>query len=190
MTLETLPSAAAARPAGDAALDRCIERAVAHLRAIQHPDGYWWAELESNVTMASEHLLLEHILGIMVPARTAKIARYLLEHQQPDGSWPVWHGGAGDVSVTAEAYTALKLAGIDAESPKMRRAREFVRVRGGIAAARIFTKIWLAMLGEFEWDALPVMPPEVILFPASFPFNIYEFASWARATIVAILVVS
>ncbi|HZP56734.1 MAG TPA: squalene--hopene cyclase, partial [Dehalococcoidia bacterium] len=52
------------------------------------------------------------------------------------------------------------------------------------------TKIWLAMLGEFEWDALPVMPPEVILFPASFPFNIYEFASWARATIVAILVVS
>lgn len=170
-------------------LDECIERAVAYFRATQAPEGYWWAELESNVTMASEHLLLERVLGIAEERRTRKIVRYLLERQQADGSWPIYYGGPGDLSVTIEAYFALKLGGYDPSAPEMVRAKEFIRERGGIARARVFTKLWLALFGQFDWNALPAMPPEVILFPSWFPFNIYAFASWARGTIVPILVV-
>ncbi|MCL6646051.1 MAG: squalene--hopene cyclase, partial [Dehalococcoidia bacterium] len=170
-------------------LDECIERAIAYFRAAQYPEGYWWAELESNVTMASEHMMLERILGIAEEARTRKIARYLLDRQNDDGSWSIYYGGPGDLSVTVEAYFALKLAGHDAASPEMTRAREFVLSKGGAGRSRVFTKLWLAMFGEFDWDALPAMPPEAILLPPWFPFNIYEFASWARGTIVPILVV-
>ncbi len=177
-----------ALPRADA-IDACIERAVAHMRSIQHPDGYWWGELESNATMAAEHVMLEQILGIAEPSRTRKLAGYLLGLQQPDGSWPIWYGGPGDVSVSTEAYFALKLAGADATSPEMVRAREFIREHGGVGATRVFTKLWLSLFGQFEWSAMPAMPPEAILFPDRFPFNIYEFASWARATIVPILVV-
>jgi len=169
-------------------LDRALERGSAYLLGLQVADGYWWAELESNVTMASEHLMLEHVLGIGVPLRWQKIARYILDHQQADGSWPIYHGGPGDISVSVEAYTALKLAGIDPDAEPMRRAREFIRSHGGIGRARVFTKLWLALLGQFSWSALPAMPPELILLPPWFPFNIYAFASWARATIVPILV--
>jgi squalene-hopene/tetraprenyl-beta-curcumene cyclase len=179
---------AAPSPRADA-LDACIDRAVAHMRSIQHPDGYWWAELESNATMAAEHVMLEQILGIAEPSRTRKLAGYLLGRQQPDGSWPIWYGGPGDVSVSTEAYFALKLCGVDATSLAMVRAREFIRAQGGIGATRIFTKLWLSLFGQFDWAAMPAMPPEAILFPDRFPFNIYEFASWARATIVPILVV-
>jgi squalene-hopene/tetraprenyl-beta-curcumene cyclase len=171
------------------ALDECLDRAVEHMRALQHADGYWWGELEANATMASEHLLLEKFLGIGEPERWAKISCYLLGLQKPDGSWPVYHSGPGDVSVTTEAYFALKLAGADAESPEMRRARDFVLAHGGIGATRIFTKLWLSLFDQFDWAAMPAMPPEAILFPDRFAFNIYEFASWARATIVGILVV-
>ena len=185
MTTETAP----ARDDLAAALDRCLDRAVAHMRSIQHPDGYWWGELESNATMAAEHVMLERILRIADTARTRKLATYLLRLQRNDGSWPIFHGGPGDVSVTTEAYFALKLCGIAAGAPEMLRARDFVRAHGGIGATRVFTKIWLAMFGQFDWDGLPSMPPEAILLPARFPLNIYEFASWARATMVAILVV-
>ncbi len=160
------------------------------MRTIQHADGYWWAELEANATMASEHLLLEQFLGIGEPERWRKIANYLLGLQQADGSWPIYFGGPGDVSVTTEAYFALKLAGVDAAGDAMTRARGFILAHGGIGATRIFTKLWLALFGQFDWTAMPTMPPEAILFPDRFAFNIYEFASWARATIVAILVVS
>ncbi len=170
-------------------LDETLTRGADFLLSLQDADGFWWAELEANVTMAAEHLLLEHFLGIADQARWTQLCRYLLQHQQADGSWAVYFGGPGDVSVTTEAYFALKLAGIDPERPEMLRARDFVLAKGGIAETRIFTKLWLALFGQFDWDALPAMPPEAILLPDEFPFNIYEFASWARGTIVAILVV-
>jgi squalene-hopene/tetraprenyl-beta-curcumene cyclase len=170
-------------------LDECIERGVRSLLAQQAEDGYWWAELEANVTMASEHLLLEHFLGIGDAARWRKLSRYIQQRQQVDGSWPIYHGGPGNISVTTEAYFALKLAGADPDSASMRRAREFILASGGIARTRIFTKLWLALFGQFDWSALPAMPPEAILLPPAVPLNIYAFASWARATIVAILVV-
>jgi squalene-hopene/tetraprenyl-beta-curcumene cyclase len=170
-------------------LDRAIDRGSAFLLSLQSPQGYWWAELEANVTMASEHLLLEHFLGIADANRWQQLCRYILRKQNADGSWSIYFEGPGDVSVTTEAYLALKLAGVDPASPEMARARDFIRAKGGIAETRIFTKIWLALFGQFDWDALPAMPPEAILLPDSFPLNIYEFASWARGTIVAILVV-
>ena len=180
----------AAPPAGGtAALSACLDRGVEHLLSLQAEDGYWWAELESNATMAAEHLLLERFLGTNDREREQGIVRYLLGLQGEDGSWPVYGGGPGDVSVTTEAYFALKLAGLDPQREEMRRACEFVRARGGVGTARIFTKLWLALFGQFEWAALPAMPPEAILLPPSSPLNIYAFASWARATIVAILVV-
>lgn len=178
-----------AAASGHGQLDSTIERGVAYLLSIQDEQGFWWAELESNVTMASEHLLLEHFLGIGDANRWAKLRHYLLNRQRADGSWAVYFDGPGDVSITTEAYFALKVAGEDPESAPMQRARDFVLSKGGVANTRIFTKIWLALFGQFDWDALPAMPPEAILLPNWSPLNIYEFSSWARATIVAILVV-
>lgn len=169
-------------------LDACVENGAARLLEMQDQAGFWWAELESNATMAAEHLMLEHFMGIGEPARWSQICRYLLRLQLPDGSWPVYFGGKGDLSVTAEAYFALKLAGTDPDHPEMVRAREFVLSNGGIGEARIFTKMWLSLFGQFEWSAFPAMPPETILLPDNAPVSIYDFASWARGTIVPILV--
>jgi len=157
--------------------------------SIQSPEGYWWGELEANVTIPAEYLMLEHFLGVADSKRWEKLSRYILRKQNADGSWPIYFGGPGDLSTTAEAYFALKLAGMSPDAPEMARAREFVLAHGGVAKTRIFTKLWLSLLGEFDWDAFPAMPPEAILLPAWSPLNIYEFASWARASIVPILVV-
>ncbi len=176
-------------PSGHTSLDVCIDRAVQHLLSQQDKDGFWWAELESNATMAAEHLLLERFLGTTEPEREQGIVRYLLSLQLDDGSWAIYWGGPGDVSITTEAYFALKLAGVDPECGEMSRARAFIRANGGVGATRIFTKLWLSLFGQFEWSAMPAMPPEAILLPPNAPLNIYKFSSWARATIVAILVV-
>ena len=44
-----------------------VEDAIAknqnYLLSIQYPDGYWWAELESNVTITAEVVLLHKIWG-------------------------------------------------------------------------------------------------------------------------------
>ena len=176
-------------PVSLAALDRAIDRAGERLLALQYPEGYWWGELESNVTITAEYLLLTHFLGVADGGRWQKIAHYLLEQQREDGTWAVWFGGPGDLSTTIEAYFALKLAGVDPQRPEMERAREFILKQGGIPAARVFTKIWLALFGQWHYEDLPMMPPELVLLPAWFPINIYEFASWARGTILPLTIV-
>jgi len=170
-------------------LDETIERGVDWLLKRQSPEGWWWAELESNATITAEHLFLTHIFGIGTQGLWDKIARQLLEWQNEDGSWSIWHTGPGELSTTVEAYVALKMAGVDPDSPEMKKAREWILQRGGVERTRNFTKIWLALMGEWPWEGLPVIPPEVVLLPRWFPINIYAFGSWARGTMVPLTIV-
>ncbi len=166
-------------------LDRAIERSREYLLGLQYPEGYWWGELEANCSIHAEFVLLTHFLGIPDPKRWGKIVSYLKSKQLPDGGWPIWYGAPGDLSITTEAYFAMKLAGVDPNDPAMTKARRFILAQGGLPNVRIFTKMWLAMFGQWDWRDTPVLPAELVLLPSWFPFNIYEFASWARGTIVA-----
>ena len=177
------------RPSFLEAVDDAIQKAHRYMLDIQYPDGYWWGELESNPTMEAEYLLLTHFLGVADKARWQLIANYILSKQHEDGAWGQYYGSPGDVSTSVECYFALKLAGIGADSPAMEKARRFILSKGGVPRVRVFTKIWLSLFGQWEWEGTPVMPPELMLLPSWFPVNIYEFASWARATIVPLLIV-
>jgi squalene-hopene/tetraprenyl-beta-curcumene cyclase len=150
----------------------------------QHRDGYWWYELESNVTITSEYLMLLYFLGIGDEKKYKKITHHILKNQRLDGTWALYWGGKGDLSTTVEAYFALKLAGLPADDPRLRKARQFILEKGGVEAARVFTKIYLAMFGQFDWKAIPSIPVGIIFLPTWFPVNIYNFSSWARSTIV------
>jgi squalene-hopene/tetraprenyl-beta-curcumene cyclase len=187
---ETQPRTAAGKASADIseAVGVAIQRAQHYLLSIQYPEGYWWGELETNVCMAAEYLLLTHFLGAPDRRRCDKIVNYLRRQQLPDGTWSIYYGGPSDLNATVEAYFALKLAGVSADEPAMKKARQFVLSRGGVPRVRIFTKIWLALFGQWDWRGVPVLPPELMLLPSWFPINIYEFASWARATVVPMLV--
>jgi len=170
-------------------LGATIQRSQDYLLGVQYPEGSWWGELESNSTMEAEFLLLTHFLGVGDKERWQKLAKGILDRQRDDGTWGQFYGAPGDLSTTIECYFALKLAGVSPDGPLMRKARDFILSKGGIPEARVFTKIWLALFGQWEWKGVPVMPPEVMLLPNWFPFNIYDFASWARATIVPLLII-
>jgi squalene-hopene/tetraprenyl-beta-curcumene cyclase len=155
----------------------------------QHEDGYWCFELESNVTMSSEYLMLFHFLGLHDEDRDKKITNHILKHQRADGTWAIHRGGKGDLSTTVEAYFALKLAGLSPDDPRLSKAREFILSEGGVEASRVFTKIFLALFGEFDWKAVPSIPVEMMFLPKWFPFNIYSLSSWARTTLVPLSIV-
>jgi squalene-hopene/tetraprenyl-beta-curcumene cyclase len=168
---------------------RTLDAAVAYLRSRQDPQGWWKGELETNVTMDAEDLLLREFLGIRTPEETEQAARWIRSQQREDGTWANYFGGPGDLSTTVEAWVALRLAGDPAQAPHMRRAQQFVREHGGLERTRVFTRIWLAMFGQWPWEELPNLPPELIFLPPWFPLNIYDWACWARQTIVPLTIV-
>ena len=184
-----IPATSATARVNDERLATSVSNAQNWLLEHQFADGYWWGELEANVSITAEYLLLTHFLGVADAQHWEQITRYLRHHQQPEGYWAQWYNGPGELSTTVEAYFALKVAGEDPDAAHMVRAREWILAHGGIAETRVFTKIWLALFDQFDWDQLPAMPVWINLLPSWFPFNIYEFASWARATMVGITVV-
>src|SRR5919204_3342478 len=167
------------------ALDRALERATERLLELQHPDGWWKGELESNATMIAQHLFWNEFVRRRTPELDRKIANELLARQRADGTWAIWYEGPGDLDTTIESYAALRLCGVDPG----RAARDFIRSRGGVARARIFTKCFLALLGQWPWQRIPPVPVEMILLPAGAPFSVYDFACWARGTMVPLSVV-
>ncbi len=180
------------RPGDSAELsgaEKALARARDYLLSLQHEPGWWQGELETNVTMDAEDLLLREFLGIRAEEETAAAGRWIASQQRADGTWANFFGGPGDLSTTVEAYVALRLAGHLPGAPHMRRAAEWIRDRGGIAATRVFTRIWLALFGQWSWDDLPVMPPEMVYLPTWMPLNVYDWACWARQTIVPLTVV-
>ena len=166
-----------------------LDRARDHLLGLQHEDGWWKAELETNVTMDAEDLLLREFLGIRTPELTEKSARWIRHQQRTDGSWANFWGGPGDLSTTIEAFVALRLAGDSPDQEHMQAASAFVRANGGLEKARVFTHIWMALFGAWSWEQVPVLPPEVMLLPSWVPLNPYDFACWARQTVVALTIV-
>src|SRR5712691_5590716 len=166
-------------------LDSAVERGAERLLSLQHPEGWWKGELESNATMIAEHLFLLHFLGLRDAETDRLLANELLARRRADGTWSIWFGGPADLSVTVEAYTALKLAGVDAGEA----TREYIRRAGGVARTRIFTRAFLALIGQWPWRRLAHVPVELILLPADGPLSVYDFACWARQTMVALSVV-
>ena len=163
-------------------------RARDHAYAVRKPDGHWCAELESNTTITAEYVFMRHALGLDMSDRREGIVRYFFGQQKRDGSWGLATNHAGDVSTTAETYLALRILGVSVDDPRMKEAERFVLTQGGLEKIRVFTRINLAMFGLFPWDAVPTMLPELILCPPSSPANIYALSSWARGTMVPLLV--
>jgi squalene-hopene/tetraprenyl-beta-curcumene cyclase len=167
-----------------------LRRATDHLLTLQQPAGWWQGELETNVTMDAEDLMLRHFLGILTPEVAQEAAVWIRRNQREDGTWANFFGGPGDLSTTVEAYVALRLAGDEPDAEHMTRAASWITSKGGVTASRVFTRIWLALMGKWSWDDVPVIPPEVIYLPSWFPLNIYDWGCWARQTLVALAVVA
>ncbi|MBD2692228.1 squalene--hopene cyclase [Anabaena catenula] len=172
-----------------AKLTEGIAASQKHLLSIQNPDGYWWAELESNVTITSEAVLLHKIWGTDKTRPLHKVEAYLRSQQREHGGWELFYGDGGELSTTVEAYMALRLLGVPANDPAMVKAKSLILEKGGISKTRIFTKLHLALIGCYNWRGLPSLPSWVMLLPNNFPFNIYELSSWARSSTVPLLIV-
>jgi squalene-hopene/tetraprenyl-beta-curcumene cyclase len=165
-------------------LDQAIDRGTRRLLELQRPDGIWVGELESNVTMTAQHLFWHHYLDLRTPELDRRIANELLARRRDDGTWAIWFEGPPDLSTTIEAYVACRLAGVD-PGP---RTLAFIQREGGIPKSRLFTKCFMALLGQWPWQKMVPIPPELVLLPPGSPFSIYDFSCWARQTFVALSV--
>ena len=169
------------------------------LLSVQHDDGHFCGELQGDSILQSEYLLMKFILcqedEPMADGRPAcevlpKIAEYLRRLQRDDGSWGQYPGAGADLSATVKGYFALKLMGDDPDAQHMVKARQVVLDHGGAERCNSFSNFYLACLGQVSFKAVPAIPPEIILLPRWFYFNLNNVSAWTRTMIMPLSLVT
>ena len=155
----------------------------------QKPDGHWCAEVSADVTFTCQYVMFKYAMGFDLKRDGDALRRWLLQDQTEEGSWALAPKNPGNISTTTEAYLALKILGVSADDPALLKARDFMINNGGVAKVRFFTRFFLATFGLVPWSAIPQIPAELILMPPSSPINIYTLSSWARSTLIPVLIV-
>jgi squalene-hopene/tetraprenyl-beta-curcumene cyclase len=176
--------------AADEEISQAITRAQENLLRQQHLDGHWCGELIVDSTLCSDYILFMHWCREVDAQLQRRCVRHILKRQLPDGGWNIYHGGPSEINASVKAYFALKLAGYSVDAPFMREARANIIRRGGIPQMNTFSKLYLALLGQFPWKYLPAIPVEMILLPSWAPFHIYKMSSWSRAMLVPLSVIN
>src|SRR5271156_2051917 len=161
-----------------------VDGARKFLFSQQHEEGYWCGELEADTTLESDYILLQTLLGTGNSERFQKCCNWILQHQNEDGGWGIYADAPSNISASVKAYFGLKLSGYKPDHPALLRARKKIHEMGGVTEVNTFTKIYLCFLGQYDYDAVPAIPPEIVLFPNWFWFNIYEISAWSRAIVV------
>jgi squalene-hopene/tetraprenyl-beta-curcumene cyclase len=166
-----------------------IRRAKDWLFGQQHEEGYWCGELEADVMLEADYIYMHTLLGTGDPGKMQRALNEILRHQNEDGGWSLYPGGPSNINYGVKAYLALKLMGWSADHPLMVKARNWVLANGGVTECNTFTKMYLCSLGQYDYNAVPAVPPEIVLFPNWFYFNIYEISSWSRGILVPLAII-
>jgi squalene-hopene/tetraprenyl-beta-curcumene cyclase len=185
-----IPNRETAYTAVDPEISQAIAKAQENLLRQQKPDGHWVGELLVDSTLCSDYVLFMHWLGEVDHTVQERCVRHILKRQLRDGGWNIFYGGPSEINASVKAYFALKLAGHSPDLPFMREARANIMRQGGIPGMNTFSKLYLALLGQFPWQYLPTIPVEMILLPRWAPFHIYKMSSWSRAMLIPLAIIN
>jgi squalene-hopene/tetraprenyl-beta-curcumene cyclase len=171
-------------------VEKAVQSGAEYLLSVQSEGGYWLGELEADTTLESDYVYYLYVLGKAEPGRIDKLANYVRRRQLEDGGWPIYPGGPSELNATTKAYFALKLAGDSPDAPHMAKARETVHRLGGLELTNSYVRFYLALVGAVGWELVPAIPPELMLLPNWFYFNIYEMSSWTRGIVIPMAILS
>jgi squalene-hopene/tetraprenyl-beta-curcumene cyclase len=170
-------------------VESAIDRSAEYVLSRQQPDGHWSGELEADAMLEADYIFLHTLLESGDPGRLQRALREMMRYQNDDGSWSLYPGGPGNISLSVKCYFSAKLMGIGPDDPRLAKCRQWVLAHGGVVECNTFTKMYLCALGQYDYDAVPAIPPEIVLFPNWFYFNIYEISSWSRSILVPLAII-
>ncbi|KPK42366.1 MAG: hypothetical protein AMJ78_02870 [Omnitrophica WOR_2 bacterium SM23_29] len=166
-----------------------ISRAQRFLLNRQTSEGYFNSELHMDLALEADTIFMLRFSGIEDEILEEKLLNFILDRRLERGGWSIYPGGPPELNTTIKCYLALKLKGHQQDEPMMAEIRKIILDLGGIEQSNSYSRFYLAMFGLGEWDAAPAIPPEIMLFPSWFAFNIYELSAWSRTIIIPLSIV-
>lgn len=174
--------------------DNEIDRLTAFLIDQQQQDGSWHFCFENGIVIDAYVIILFRILNIQNEALIRQLHDRILAEQQPAGFWQLYRDEEdGNLSTSVEAYYSLLYSGYSKVTDEpMLRAKHYIQSKGGIGkVTSTLTRVILAATGQSKWPlSVSSIPLEVLLFPAYFPINYFEFSGYSRVHLTPMLIMA
>ena len=144
-----------------------LDSAAAHLLALQQDRGCWEGEMVWCPVILAQHVIVQRVVGRAPDAATrAGMRRHFEVTRTADGAWGLHPEAPGSVFVTTLGYVALRLLGLPPDDPLTGTARRGLHAQtGGVLAIPTWGKLWLALLGLYDYRGVNPCPPELLLLP-------------------------
>lgn len=169
-----------------------IKWIIEKLRTDQSPEGSWTYPFETDLSTDAYMIILLRTLEIDDEDLILGLTKRILSKQEKNGAWKLFYDeGDGNISITIEAFYALLFSGYyKVNDNRLWAAQQFILDKGGLVKASMFTKIMLAITGQYDWPAFAPLPVEMILLPLSFPVNFYQFSVFGRSNLAPIMILT
>ncbi|XP_057980580.1 lanosterol synthase-like isoform X2 [Malania oleifera] len=154
-----------------------LRRGLRYYATLQAEDGHWPSDYGGPLFLLPGlviSLFVTGALNMILPyEHRLEIRRYLYNHQNVDGGWGLHIEGHSIMLCTALSYVALRLIGegMDDGDGAMEKARKWIHDRGGVTHIPSWGKMWLSVLGAYEWRGNNPVCPETWLLPYSLPIH-------------------
>ncbi|KAK7363944.1 hypothetical protein VNO80_12222 [Phaseolus coccineus] len=154
-----------------------LKKALRSVSTLQAEDGFWPSDYGGPLFLLPGLVIGLWVTGtlnaVLTTEHQSEMRRYLLNHQNEDGGWGLHIEGHSIMFSTALNYVTLRLLGeeVDGGEGSMQKARAWILHRGGVTHIPSWGKLWLSVLGVYEWSGMKAIPPEIWLLPYSVPFH-------------------
>jgi len=150
-----------------------VKNGLEFFEKLQLPSGQWGCEYGGPMFLLPGVVIAWYVTKTPIPwAYATEIKNYLFARAHPeDGGWGLHIEGESSVFGTVMNYTTLRLIGVEADHPKMIKARATLHKLGGVTHSPHWGKFWMSLLGVAHWDIVNPVPPELWLLPDWAPIS-------------------
>ncbi|CAN1748571.1 Cycloartenol synthase [Linum perenne] len=165
-----------------------LKKALKFYSTLQHDTGFWPGDYGGPLFLLPGLVISLYVTGslhtVLTQHHLLEMRRYLYNHQNEDGGWGLHIEGSSIMFCTALVYVTLRLLGeeMDGGDGSMEKARIWIHAHGGATCIPSWGKLWLSVLGAYEWSGVNPLPPELWLFPYSLP--IHPGRMWCHSRMV------
>ena len=159
---------------------------------LQDEDGHWPNDYSGPLFLTPGLIFVKYMIAEgdyskmfpTCPQQRGELLRYIVNHQNADGGWGTHTESHSTMFGSVLNYSAIRLLGEPADSDVATRGRAWIQSKGGAISIPSWGKMWLSIVGLYEYAGCDAIPPEMWLMPRRFIFSMGRF--WCHSRIVTL----